>query len=261
MNSRFAIEREKNNKVYYKEYENDFCFPHFHSQIELYFITDGDMDIIINNHQRLLKKGELAVSLSYDTHQYKTNRYSHSAVFIIPLYMADKFEELINKQRVAQPFISHSDSVEFIRKCIEKIILGHLSDLEIQGYIYLILGTVYKHIGFKATDEHICVNLSSKILFYLDNHFKEDVSLNSLAYTLGYSPYYISHYFKNCFYIGFNQYLTMLRLRNAVTLLSLGKFNITYCALESGFNSMRTFYRAFSKEFGKSPKEYMKHLK
>lgn len=261
MNSRFAIEREKNNKIYYKEYVNDFCFPHFHSQIELYFITDGEMDIVINSHQKLLKKGELAVSLSYDTHQYKTNRYSRSEVFIIPLYLADKFQALIKKQRVVQPFITHSDSVEFIRECIKKIKLGNLSDLEIQGYIYLILGKVHKFISLEPTDEHICVDLSSKILFYLNNHFKENISLNSLAHDLGYSQYYISRYFKKCFCIGFNQYLTMLRLRNAVTLLSLGKFNITYCALESGFNSMRTFYRAFSKEFGKTPKEYVEDLK
>ncbi|MBR5507809.1 MAG: helix-turn-helix domain-containing protein [Clostridia bacterium] len=38
------------------------------------------------------------------------------------------------------------------------------------------------------------------------------------------------------------------------------KYTITYCALESGFNSLRTFFRAFNKEFHMSPKEYMKHI-
>ena len=31
----------------------------------------------------------------------------------------------------------------------------------------------------------------------------------------------------------------------------------TFCALESGFNSVRTFYRAFKKEFGCAPQEYV----
>ena len=56
---------------------------------------------------------------------------------------------------------------------------------------------------------------------------------------------------------GISQYITMVRLKHAVVLMQDEKHSITYCALESGFNSMRSFYRAFAKEFGCSPKEYI----
>ena len=48
----------------------------------------------------------------------------------------------------------------------------------------------------------------------------------------------------------------MVRLKNALMLMHEGKHTLTYCALESGFNSVRTFYRAFSEEFDCTPKEY-----
>jgi AraC-like DNA-binding protein len=38
------------------------------------------------------------------------------------------------------------------------------------------------------------------------------------------------------------------------------KHSITHCAMESGFNSMRTFYRAFREEFGCSPGDYLDSL-
>ena len=35
------------------------------------------------------------------------------------------------------------------------------------------------------------------------------------------------------------------------------KHDITYCATESGFSSMRTFYRVFREEFSCSPRAYL----
>ena len=261
MNAKFAIERERYNKLYYMEYENDQCLPHFHSQIELYFIENGEMDIIVNNNKKTLCKGELALSLSYDTHQYMTNEYSRSSVFIIPAYMCEKLQEVVRGKRVANPFISDPEVVELIKDCIFRINNEKLSELRLLGYIYVILGAIIENIDFEKTQQSIDADLSSKILFYLDSNFHDQISLNDLSGALGYSSYYISRYFKNCFKIGFNQYLTLLRLQKAVTLLSENQKNITYCAFESGFNSMRTFYRAFLKEFGVTPKEYINNLK
>ena len=52
---------------------------------------------------------------------------------------------------------------------------------------------------------------------------------------------------------------TIVRLRHAITLMCSGKHDITYCALEAGFASMRTFYRAFHEEFGMTPTDFIKN--
>ena len=55
-----------------------------------------------------------------------------------------------------------------------------------------------------------------------------------------------------------NKCITNLKLKNVLMLMYERKHSITYCAMESGFASMRTFYNAFYREFGKTPKEYFK---
>lgn len=102
--------------------------------------------------------------------------------------------------------------------------------------------------------------LASRILFYMEEHFREPVTLQTLARSLGYSPNYLSKYFRNCFLTGFSQYLNLLRLRSAVTLMGDPRNSVTFCAMESGFSSMRSFYRAFSNEFHTTPKKYMQRL-
>jgi len=53
------------------------------------------------------------------------------------------------------------------------------------------------------------------------------------------------------------QYVNILRLRNALLLMKNRKHTHTYCALESGFPSVRTFYRVFQSEMHCSPREYL----
>ena len=78
-----------------------------------------------------------------------------------------------------------------------------------------------------------------------------------MATEFGYSKSYLSRFFKSSFGIGINRYISTIRLKNAIELMHEKKHSITYCALESGFGSMRTFYRDFLTEFGVSPKEYI----
>ena len=128
------------------------------------------------------------------------------------------------------------------------------------GYIYVILGILTEHIELESTREPIDTQLSAQLLFYINENYKNNITLSTLSSHLGYNPSYLSRYFKSCFNIGINQYITAVRLKNAIMLLRENKYNVTYCALESGFNSTRTFYRAFFNEFHCSPIAYLSQL-
>lgn len=258
MEAVFRIEREKQNYLFYKEYQNDKAIFGFHSHLELYFVDEGEMDITVNSYQRRLKKDEMCVVLSFDAHCYQTPKASRSRVLIIPTYLCTEFMETIKNKRVVSPFIYDQKIVRKIKEHIAE--LNNCADNEIkrQGYIYVILGLVMENISFEETRENLDSKLASRLLLYVNDHFKESITLQTAATYLGYNQSYISRYFKSHFHIGFNQYLTTIRLKNALTLMHERKHKLAYCALESGFNSLRTFYRAFCKEFDCTPKEYMK---
>lgn len=258
LRAEFGINREKNNTLFYSEYKNCYSRFHFHSQIELLFVDEGEMEILINNYRKTLKQGEMSVALSYDAHVYKTPESSYASLFVIPAYMCEEFINTIKHKRATNPFITDTAAVQKIKDCIREINKIEKNDIKLTGYIYVILGIVMENIDLCSSKESVNPELSAKILFYINENFKKDISLASIALEFGYSQSYLSRYFKSCFNIGLNQYITIIRLKNALLLMHEQKYNLTYCAFESGFNSMRTFYRVFFNEFGCSPKEYFK---
>ena len=68
----------------------------------------------------------------------------------------------------------------------------------------------------------------------------------------------MSRHFKNVFNTNFTDFINMYRLETAVKLLDETNANITEIALESGFQSVRSFHSFFKKTMGLSPSEYRK---
>lgn len=260
MQARFGIERELQNQLFYKECENDNGDIHFHSQIEICIVDEGEMDVLINDKRRTLKKGEMCVSLRYDAHVYKPVTYSKSTVLVMPLYMCGEFMAAVKDKKVANPFICDAAVVETIKDCCHEIKKNTHNQIKQSGYVNVILGTIIENVCFEPSREPIESELSAKLLLYIHENYKKPITLSSLSAMFGYSQSFISRYFKTCFNVGINQYLTIIRLKNAVTLMQEKKYSITYCALESGFNSLRTFYRVFRKAFHCAPKEYIRQI-
>ncbi len=256
----FGKERELQNKLSLIEYENGNGDFHFHSQIEICLVESGELDALVSNHKKRLKAGEVSVALSYDTHVYLPVRNATFSVLIIPLSLCGEFMGAIKHQRIANPFLEEESVLNDIKTCFRKIKACKGNMVRKLGYVYLILGAVLEHASFEPGVEPPITELSSRLLFFLHESFHQEISLSSLSKEFCYSESYLSKYFKSCFGIGLHQYITMLRLKNAIMLMKEGKYSITYCAMESGFTSLRTFYRVFEEEFHCSPKAYLKNL-
>lgn len=256
MNPMFNLVRERDNNLFYKSYRNDSGVLQFHSQIELYFVDEGEMEAWVNGHYRMLSAGEMSVALSYDSHAYKTPTSSRSSVLIIPPHVCEEFTLAVKDKKTSYPFITNKDEVKKIKYCYEELKREGINKIEQLGYIYTILGIVMKNIFFEKSTEVQNPSLSSKILTYINENFKSGITPADISAHFGYSQSYISRYFKSCFNITLVKYLTIIKLKCALLLMHENKYSHTYCALESGFSSMRTFYRSFYNEFGCSPKEY-----
>ena len=97
--------------------------------------------------------------------------------------------------------------------------------------------------------------LYQNLLAYIQEHLEEDLSLDRLSGIFFVSKYHISHIFKQNLGISLHQYILKKRLamsRDAI----LGRSAISEAALLYGFKDYSSFYKAFCKEYGLSPKEY-----
>ena len=91
---------------------------------------------------------------------------------------------------------------------------------------------------------------------YINNHYKQDLSLDDVAEFAGFSRYYFSRSFKKQTGYSFKDYLCQKRLQVAVDLLIRTDKSMKDVALESGFGSVATFNRVFREKKGCTPTQF-----
>ncbi len=90
-------------------------------------------------------------------------------------------------------------------------------------------------------------------------HLAEPITLHRLAQAAGYSPWHSARLFKELTGKAPFEYIRLLRLSRAALRLRDGDDRVIDVALDFVFDSHEGFTRAFSKQFGLSPKAYQSH--
>lgn len=100
------------------------------------------------------------------------------------------------------------------------------------------------------------VNAVQRMQDYIASHLAEPITLHMLAQASGYSPWYCTRLFKELCGKSPFEYIRLLRLSKAALRLRDSDDRVLDVALDFVFDSHEGFTRAFSKQFGLSPKEY-----
>ena len=88
-----------------------------------------------------------------------------------------------------------------------------------------------------------------------------ELSLETLARELAYNKKYLSSLFKKYLNMGFSEYLTLLRIQEARSLMEQGYTSVKDIAYRCGYDDTAYFSRVFKKQTGLSPREYILELK
>lgn len=95
------------------------------------------------------------------------------------------------------------------------------------------------------------------VLDYIVTHYREDLSLETVADQLQMSRSYLSTYFRDKTGMTFTDYLNALRMSKAKDLLNSGEdIRISEVAAEIGYRNVNSFIRMFKKICGVTPGEY-----
>lgn len=109
---------------------------------------------------------------------------------------------------------------------------------------------------YKAND------IALRIKKYIDDNYSDStLSLDKLSKELSYSPKYISSSFKKYFKTGLSDYITILRIQHACTLIRHGFTAVADIAGQCGFSDAQYFSKTFRKRTGQTPSEYIRALK
>lgn len=100
------------------------------------------------------------------------------------------------------------------------------------------------------------INIIQQSLDYIEDNLKAEISIAELADMAGYSLYHYERIFKNLVGISISQYVKRRRLLHAAFEIAGGS-RIIDTAYNYGFDTNAGFYKAFIREFGSAPSEYV----
>ena len=99
-------------------------------------------------------------------------------------------------------------------------------------------------------------NMIKGLIDYLKKHFNKEVSIDELADICNVSSRTLTRHFKEVTGKTIIEYLTELRINYACQRIKETR-QISFSAIDSGFNDISFFYRVFKKHMGMTPRQYL----
>lgn len=226
---------------------------HLHEYSELLYCRKGLCRAVVNGSEIALPAGHLLWLPPNYIHQYPdTDAQVICAVFsndYIPLFF-----QITGGRRLKIVPVPAEELEEIICRFPA---LSREEPLRISGYLNLICAKVLAHPEYETARLSDSI-LYQKVISYLSEHFREDISLKSIARTFGYNEKYLSHALHDLTGIHFSKLLALYRVEHAGTLLRETRLSISEIAMRCGFSAVNSFNRVFKSMTGMTPSEYRK---
>lgn len=144
-----------------------------------------------------------------------------------------------------KPVTSSCPEIDVLQKMLEifKIIYHHQENLLRQKVL--------------LKDQQTQIRLQ-KMLFYIQEHYSEKITLPSLSASAGISRSEAGRCFKSYYDRSPMNYVTDYRLKQAQKLLTESTMTVQEISLQCGFQDCSYFIKVFRRSFGMTPSEYRK---
>lgn len=239
---------------------------HLHQFSEIVLVSRGSINVTVDGKTETAKENDIIVISPFQIHSFETDIFCDiklclfSNDFISDFLPGDKICNL-GERAVFTPtyeltmFISDKipDTGE---QLVHFTSPNDRSYRKIKAALYAIYEEYTKNAIPSQKDNR--ANVIPRILMWMKEHYREDITLDDVAGALGYTNGYISHCLGNIGNMNFRTLLNSFRVEHAKELLHKSQSKIIDIALECGFSCERSFHRAFLAIMGTTPGEYRK---
>ena len=246
----------------------------WHKDIELLLVLDGEIEVNKNGISHIMSKGDVILINSNIGHATMARKPDSIAMVIHfdPIYFSTWIKDYKNIRfkcisdattRELPVFKNLYNTALKMASYIGK--MDSISKIIYESLFHDLIGQLFIHFrpdmlnnndaGYMTKNDNVI-----RIIDYLNKHFRERITLEDLTEVTGYNKSYISQIMKQNLGINYYEYLTRVRMREAVFSLANTSEKISDIAFANGFSDVKSFNTAFKDRFGKSPSQYRKML-
>lgn len=243
---------------------------HAHGVLELGLVLSGTVELSCNGSTYPVNTDSLYIVNPYEPHQLCCLQEPAwvLTLWISPNFGRDYFPGITNILFSDQVISDESCAVctqlrQLLHSAAESYLLDSPdSHLACAGYLSNLMAVLMRYLPHKlSTDGQKLLRKKrsgrmQRIASYLDQHYKDRITLAQLAETEGLTPAYMSRVFTELFGVSFQEYLNQLRLEQAIPLVRDPSVYLMDVCMECGFSDTRYLNAVFQKAFGCSALEY-----
>ena len=260
-----AFYENKQEKIYFTNEKGRVleCNAHLHYHIEIALLFSGKTEVTVNNITDEASAGDIILVFPNQIHAFRTLEAENPALVILDPYMFPEFSSVYSDRIPQNNIIRNAANDAEIRELVKNISRLYAEEntsyreTVLKGYILAFLGRLFSMTKFKKIASEDMHAIGAIINYCLSNHNK-NLSLDILEEELHINKYYISHVINQKLHMSFNDYINSIRVSNACKYLAESNMSVLDISEKVGFNTVRTFNRAFVKNIGISPREYRK---
>lgn len=249
---------------------------HFHDDIEIAFILEGEI-ILKNGYYNFdLKAGDIFILNDREIHSF-TKTDKENTVMMLQLdntYFSRYYDNFKNSFFVTD-LEDEDESMEVLRKILSRIIMQII--VKGNNYEHNVIETAHNLIGVLMSDfqyfamedgrfineaknkgNKILAGRMNRITDFLYENYSRRLTLNEVAENEHLSIFYLSHVIKKATGLSFQELLSFIRVEESEKLVLGTNKKIGTIAEETGFSAVRYYIKYFTKWYGMHPAEYRK---
>ena len=229
---------------------------HLQNSLELVFLMEGTCHARCGGLERQMVPGQLMAVFPNQIHSYDGSQNVRAVLLIVPPqpFLA-AYADTLFRMIPEDPWLEAGELFPLIEMMLAEE--AEMTEPMMQGYLQVLVGKLLRRLKLttvsRGPDEAL-----HKLLTYLEEHYTEPLSRQTVARTLGYSEGYLSHICSEALRTTMPDYINTLRIRKAMELLRRTTISVSDAAFTLGFGSVRNFNRAFQKETGTTPAKWRK---
>lgn len=247
-------------------YSGDWLsYPHTHYCSELFYVTSGQGQFQIENNVYPVSTHDLVIvnpNVSHTERSHNANPLTYIVLGIEDVELTSSKEE----EDVSFSIMNLNDIKDIVLFYFKQILKESEkqapgSEIICHNLMENLILLLSRQTNFSVTlspihkkDTRLCISVRQ----YIDHHFKENLSLETLADYAHVSKYHMVHVFTEEYGISPINYLISKRIEEGQKLLQTTDYSLSLIGRMMGFSSPSYFSQVFKKHTSCTPMEYRK---